>query len=286
MVLAKSVKSKNYTVRIPGMSPTDEGDPEGSFCLVIEGGEASGKDTLAFKAPGPHAIFAIDAGAQRAIRRARSEGKEVHVHDIPFDVPRFVPKQEKAFWEERALKVKNDIFSPYVEAWNAAIDSDVRTMIQDTATDIYEMHQAAEFGKLQQNSQLAYGPIKAEYMSMVRRAKRAGKVVILIHQLGDEYKDGVDASGNKKSERTGKLIRKGMNKVHYIADAIVRTRRVEAVTSARPGGKREVTKEARWEVEIILAKNDPDMNGVVLEDPSFSDLMAVLDPNTDSSYWE
>jgi hypothetical protein len=77
-----------------------------------------------------------------------------------------------------------------------------------------------------------------------------------------------------------------MNKVHYIADAIVRTRRVEAVTSARPGGKREVTKEARWEVEVILAKNDPDMNGLVLDDPTFPELMAVLDPTTDSSYWE
>jgi hypothetical protein len=188
-----SPKTKSYTVRIPGMSPTDEGDPEGSFCLVIEGPESSGKDTLAFKGPGPYAIYAIDAGAQRAIRRARSEGKEVHVHEIPFDVPRFVPKQEKAFWEERAAKVKKEIFEPYVERWNAAIESDVRTMIQDTATDIYEMHQAAEFGKLQQNSQLAYGPIKAEYMSMVRRAKRAGKLVVLILHVAEEYRDTVDA---------------------------------------------------------------------------------------------
>jgi hypothetical protein len=148
------------------------------------------------------------------------------------------------------------------------------------------MHQAAEFGKLQQNSQLAYGPIKAEYMAMVRRAKRAGKIVVLIHQLGEEYKDGIDAQGNKKSERTGKLIRKGMNRVHYLADAIVRTRYREPVTAAVPGGKRKIVKSGGWEVEIILAKNAREFDGQVLEDPSFPDLMAYLDPNTDPVYWE
>lgn len=280
------MKGKNYKVRIPGLSPTDEGDPEGSFCLVIEGGEASGKDVLAFKTPGPHAIFAIDAGAKRAITRARAEGKEVHVHDMPFDVPRFIPKQEKEFWLQRAEKVKKEILLPYTEAWDAAVASEVRTIIQDTATDIYEMHQTAEFGKLQQNSQLAYGPIKAEYMGMVRRAKRAGKIVVLIHQLGDEYKDTIDAQGNKKSERTGKLLRKGMNKVHYLADAIVRTRRRDPVTSAIPGGKRKVTRPGGWDVEIILAKNNRDFDGEVLDDPTFPDLMAYLDPATDPSYWE
>lgn len=280
------MKGKSYKVRIPGLSPTDEGDPEGSFCLVIEGGEASGKDVLAFKTPGPHAIFAVDPGAKRAITRARSEGKEVHVHDIPFDVPRFIPKQEKEFWIQRAEKVKKDIFLPYTEAWDAAVASEVRTLIQDTATDIYEMHQAAEFGKLQQNSQLAYGPIKAEYMGMVRRAKRAGKIVVLIHQLGDEYKDTIDAQGNKKSERTGKLLRKGMNKVQYLADAIVRTRRREPVTSAIPGGGRKIVKAGGWEVEIILAKNARDFDGEVLDNPSFVDLMSYLDPNTDPAFWD
>jgi hypothetical protein len=280
------MKGKSYKVRIPGMSPTDEGDPEGSFCLVIEGQEASGKDELAFRTPGPHAIFAIDAGARRAILRAREAGKEVHVHEIPFDLPRFVPKQEKEFWVQRAEKVKSEVFLPYTQAWDAAVGSEVRTMIQDTATDIYEMHQAAEFGKLQQNSQLAYGPIKAEYMAMVRRAKRAGKIVVLIHQLGEEYKDTIDAQGNKKSERTGKLLRKGMNKVQYIADAIVRTKYRDPVTAAVPGGGRKVTKPGQWEVELILVKNAREFDGMVLTDPSFQELMAYLDPNTDPSFWE
>lgn len=277
------MKGKHSRVHIPGLSATDEGDPDGAFILIIEGEESSGKSALALDGPGPFAYYGIDAGAKRAVRRARNAGKEVHATYVPFDVPRFVPKQEKDFWLARAKKVKEDIYLPYAEAWEAGIDSShIRTMIQDTATDIYELHQTAEFGKLQQNSQLAYGPIKAEYMGMVKRARRAGKLVILIHQLGPEYKKTLDQNGNEKSEKTGRLLRLGMNKAHYLADAIVRTHRIHPVLDKKT---REETKPGRWETEIILAKNNTEANGMILEDPSFLDLMALLDPDTDPAFW-
>lgn len=278
-------KSKNHRILVPGMSPTDEGEPEGSFILSIEGGEGSGKSKVACGAPGGIGYFGIDLGAKRAVKVARSEGKEIHLYNIDFDVPTFIPKQERDFWEERAKKIKKEIYEPYKSAWDSSIGADFRTLVQDTSTDIWDLHQTAFLGKLQQNPQMNYGPVKSEFMGMIKKAKRAGKIVILIHQTSDEYKDSVDNNGNKKSERTGKQVRKGMNKIGFLADGLVRTVRVDEVRK-KLQGKWTVTTPASWAVEIITAKNNMEANGTVLEDPSFQDIMAYLDPATDPAYWE
>ena len=143
----------------------------------------------------------------------------------------------------------------------------------------------AHFGKLQQNDQKEYGALYADFLGPIKKAKQMGKLVVLLHQMKEEYAKTTNTQGNSKDEKTGRWKRAGCSRIDYAIDGEIETRHTDEVRKKR-AGKWEVVTEEAWEVEVIRCKHDPTANGTVLDNPSFQEIMAVLAPSVDPSLWE
>lgn len=283
MAKAKMVEAE---ISIPGLSEDNSGAPASGFVLVVEGHEATGKSFLATTAPGHIAYYSIDAGADRVVDEARAAGKRIHLGSYEYKTPKFVTSKPREWWEAEGEKVERDVWTPFVLAWQGAIEEPrIRTMVMDTGTEFWELCRLASFGKLQQNPQLAYGPVNAEYLGMLKAAKLAGKIVIVLHQVGQKYERYTDEYGKEKSKEVpGVFERKGMNKIHYVADAIVRMHYTDRVVKRLAG--KNVETPAAWETEIIRAKSNMGANGQRFETVDFATLMSIyLKPNADADLW-
>ena len=64
----------------------------------------------------------------------------------------------------------------------------VRTISVDTATELWELLRMARFGKLTQVMPYQYGPVNAEFRSLIRMAYASDKNLILLHKMRKVYK--------------------------------------------------------------------------------------------------
>lgn len=294
----KTPKPKFKSVTLPtitGLSPTESGAPEGGFILSVRGTDSSGKSDFAARAcpSKPKGYYFIDPGADRIIRKYKAKGFPILTGNFNYEKPpTFVEpadkkdKQSRAWWKQKGGDVRDNVMEPFLESWREAYaDPDIRTMVQDTATEFYEMMQLAHFGKVQQNEQREYGALYADFLGPIKQAKMEGKLVVLLHQMKDEYANQMQGDGSMKSERTGKLKRAGCGKINFVFDGEIETRHTNEVRKKR-GGQMVVETPEAWEVEIVNCKHDPSMNGTVLDNPSFDEVMAIMAPGVDPSFWE
>ncbi len=281
---------------VTGLSSKERGAPEGGFILSVRGSDSSGKSDFAARAckSRPKGYYSIDPGSDRVIDKYRRAGLPILVGNFTYDKPpTFVvlpkdskDKQSRDWWKHKGDDVRANAMEPFLESWRDGYQTpDIRVMVQDTATEFYEMMQLAHFGKVQQNEQREYGALYNDYLTPIKRAKSEGKLVILLHQMKDEYVNVLDSQGNTKSERSGKLRRAGCSKINFVMDGEIEMRHVNEVRKKR-GGQMEVTQEEAWEVEIVNCKHDPSKNGVVLDNPSFEEVMAVMAPGVAPEFWE
>lgn len=241
--------------------------------LSVEGLPKTGKTHISCTAPGNIAFQSLDFGTEGIVEKFEKT-IEVAEYNFAYD---FTIKSRGDEAVEQADRIKEDYWKPFNDDCARFFgDASVRTVVWDTATEVWEMLRLAHFGKLMQNPQLQYGVVNAEYKALVRMANLARKNLILIHQLSKEYKD-VDG----KSQETGNYKRNGNNKVDYLVHTYVKTDYVPPVKDV----KGNVKVGGRFTVEILRSRYNPDVNGMVLESPDWTTLMGLVAPHIDSEAW-
>jgi hypothetical protein len=156
--------------------------------VSVSGLEKQGKTHFALTAPDPIVLFNFDVGLEGMIQKFREE-KKIWVLDL--DVPKHHEPAEREW--NRFLKI-------YDLMWER---TDVRTIIIDTATELWELLRMARFGKLTQVKPHHYGPVNAEFRELIRRAfvgKATNKNLILLHKRRPQY---IDDKRTKDYERAG-----------------------------------------------------------------------------------
>ncbi len=149
-------------------------------------------------------------------------------------------------------------------------------IVIDTATEDWEVLRLGSFGTLNPKGNRMdrlYGPVNALFRSHLRSVYRAaGKHLVTIHQVKDEYKDVVK-NGQVTSIKTGKQNRAGFKEIGYLADVVVRTFREDG--------------EFKLKIEVCkLAPNGPDLEGTELEGDQLSFLSIVtMATDTEPSEW-
>ena len=184
--------------------------------LSLQGLDKSGKTFFSLTAPPPIAFFDSDRGLEGVVDSFRD--KDIRIYDVP-DAKEIAMSDDgpvsdaQGAWKE----TKNHIMQ-------ALKDKEIRTLVFDTATEIWELLRLAHFGKLLAVPPLAYTPVNMEYRNLVLAAKnRYQKTLILIHKVKDEYKDTIDAKGRPKSIKTGNYILSGFNQTGGLVDANIIT---------------------------------------------------------------
>lgn len=176
----------------------------------VEGKQKSGKTHFALTAPGPIAYFGLDIGEEGVVGKFVSLGKEIYSADDKIRVPNVISMTPAGPTIDAA-----PAWDKMKQAVTAACDSKfIRTIVWDTATEVWELIRLARFGKLTQVLPVMYGPVNAEMRGLLRLAYDSDKNFILLHKLKNEYVN---------DKRTGNLERAGFSDTEYIVQVNLRT---------------------------------------------------------------
>ena len=119
--------------------------PPSRLIMAASGREKQGKSHFALTAPSPIAYFDLDIGTEGVIDKFVANGKEIYHNDYNYHLLKDIRKQGPV-----------DV-APYIEMWEkfksdyvSILESPVRTLVIDTATELWELLRMSRFGKLDQ----------------------------------------------------------------------------------------------------------------------------------------
>jgi len=222
--------------------------------MAISGLEKQGKTHFALTAPGPIAMFSVDIGEEGVVQKF--DDKEVWVMDVAGVGDEDSPDDSEKEWA-RFKKSFDQMLRT----------ASVRTIILDTATEIWELLRMAKFGKLTQVMPYQYGPVNKIYRMMVRSAYEFDKNLILIHKLKSKYVN---------DKRTGEYEPAGFNDTPFLVQVNATVYRY----SPEDGGE--------FAIQIKDCRQNPDMAGFEADGPlcNFPMIAQMILPSVNAGEWE
>jgi hypothetical protein len=165
----------------------------------VQGLEKCGKTHFALTFPDPIAMIDIDVGTEGVVDKNKKEVLVKSVGDF------HDPVQAQTIWQDVKLAIQR------------ALDSkQVRTVVIDTATELWELLRMARFGKLTQVMPHHYGPVNAEYRELVRRFFESDKNLVLLHKMKPLYVNG---------DRTNKYQMSGFSEIPFLVQVNIEVAR-------------------------------------------------------------
>lgn len=182
--------------------------------MSIEGDWGTGKTDLALTAPAPIAFFKWDLNCEFTLSQWAT--KKV-IYQKEYDV--VDPN------DPNAQKKSEDLIRAFGADYAAALKArDIRTVIWDTATEVWEQFRMAAFGKLSQVLPHHYPPVNNSFRILLRAAYESDTNLILIHRLKDEWENTSDPqTGREKGKKTGSKKRAGFNDLGFAVQVMVQT---------------------------------------------------------------
>lgn len=163
---------------------------------AVSGLEKQGKTSFALSAPGPIIYFNLDYGLEGVLGKYAG-GKDVYV-------------KEYRYKRNDTPDKYNTLWASFTTDYYNALKSKARTIVIDTATELWELLRLARFGKLTQVMPHHYGPVNAEYASVIREGYSYDKNVILLHKLKKQYVN---------DKFTGEYERSGFTNTGFLVQA-------------------------------------------------------------------
>lgn len=242
--------------QLPGFEPPQP--LRKRLILSVDGMEKQGKTHFSLTAPGPVAILNVDVGLEGVVNKFLTDGKEILVCNI--EVPDQLGKREQVKIEA------TEAINKFDKNYTAALESpDIRTIIVDTGTELWELYQLAEFGKISQNNKYAYGPVNVGFTEILRRGFAYDKNVIFTHKMKKEYQG---------ENWNGSYERAGFKNVGFIVQATIQAYR---------------DKDNVFHVRVVESRHNPDLNGQDFEQGNigsdFPSLAMLMVDGTELEDW-
>ena len=216
--------------------------------VQISGLEKQGKTHFALSAPGPILVFNSDIGLEGVVHKFASD-KEI----IEFDMFEKDPDRVKVLWDS------------FLKAYQVGLQT-VRTVIWDTATEIWDLLRTAKFGRATQIMPFQYGPLNAEYRRLLRMAFDSPRCnLLLLHKLKPVYIN---------DKRTTDYAPAGFGETGYLVQLKTRVYREEG------GGE--------FHIYIEDSRHEPELAGEDFEGAlcSFPLIASMCIPSADPGVWE
>lgn len=173
--------------------------------LNVEGREKEGKTHLSLTAPKPLAYANFDKSSVEDVLR-KFKGMPILV---------------KNYWPQNVDKAAYQvIWEMFLADYAALLQSDVRTIVIDTGTELWNIARMAHFGKLTQVMAHHYVEVNAKFRQLFNDAYTSSKNVVIVHKKKKEYLN---------SDWTGKYERAGFNEAGFLVQV-----NVECVRDTKP----------------------------------------------------
>ena len=181
--------------------------------LSIEGDYGTGKTDLALTAPGPIAFFKMDLNSEFTIARFAKNKK---IYKTEYAIPR-VDDPKAQDLAESAWRVFNNDYSKAIQS------PLIRTVVWDTATELWELVRLASFGRLTNIMPHHYVAVNNAFRALIKAAFDSDTNLVMVHRLKDEWMNYTAADGKEKGKRTGKKERAGFGDVGFACQVMVQT---------------------------------------------------------------
>jgi hypothetical protein len=235
---------------IKGFDKTPPGAKSPRLIMNVQGWEKQGKSHYALTAPKPLAFLNLDDGLEGMVT------KFTHP-DILF----------ASFFIRDAINWKqwDALWNKWFDAYSAALShKDVRTVVVDTGTELWELLRLARFGKKAQVLPHEYGPVNDEFRRVLNLAKASDKNVIFTHKLKPLYVNDKRVSGADLA---------GFGDMRYVVQS-----NVEVMRNAKSGEFQLRVIDNRIKAELAGEV----YSGIVASFPYFA---AETYPHTSLEYW-
>lgn len=223
--------------------------------VAVAGREKQGKTHFALTAPGPIAFFDLDVGTEGVVHLF-TEDKDIITCDCS------IPNSQSE---------AGQVWDRFTRAYDAALASPkVRTLVIDTATELWELLRLHSFGKLSQVMPHQYGPVNAKYQALIRSAyAHPDKSLILLHKMKPKYVN---------DKRTADYEASGFSNTPFLVQVNVQVER-DAPGDDGPG---------EFHLQVRDCRQNQLLQGEWLSGPlcTFPFLATQVFPGSDLSDWE
>ena len=240
-------------MKMAGFTPAKDRSIQPRLIISISGLEKQGKTHFSLTAPGPIAMFSTDIGEEGVVDKFGD--KNLHIMNIDRIDENSAEQAPKEF--DRFKKAYKDMLR----------GTEIRTIIVDTATEIWEILRMARFGRLTQVMPYQYGPVNAEYRALIRDAYNYDKNLILVHKMKAQYIN---------DKKTGEYERSGFNDTGFLVQVNAQIYRY----APQDGGD--------FALFIKDCRHNPDLAGEEIVGPmcTFPFLASMVMPNVPADMWE
>lgn len=231
--------------------------------VSIEGEEKTGKNHFAFTAPGPIYLQTCDpSGIDGVVQKFT--GKVWVPKDGAYQL-KLQPNQCSA---AEMKKIADPLLDKWVANFRAALPK-VRTIVWDTADELWELTRLAKFGELtprlsQGDRNNQYGELNTFYESLIKEAFGYPVNFILIHRVKDQYVNNA---------RSGVRVRAGYKDVYFLTQVNLRSMKV--VTQGVG---------AQFGIQVLDCRRNPTIEGSMMVNNFRQLAMSVL-PEVDPDTW-
>lgn len=262
--------TKSRVEMVPGFEEASSKDIL-RLILSIEGIEKTGKTHFALTAPGPIGLIDMDIGLEGVIEKF-AQTKKIYVARFNYR-DATSPDEWQKMWD----KMKQALM-------DSLISRSIRTVIVDTASEMWELARMAAFGKLLQVKSHHYAPVNAEFRDLITKAHNSDKNLILIHRQKKEYVN---------EQWTGRMERSGFGEVGGAMQANIVSWRITALDETYGKGREDEYRG--FGITIRDSRKQPELAGTELLDLTEQGLPAMnnfpylalqIFPSTDQSEWE
>src|SRR5262245_28567383 len=181
--------------------------------MSVEGDWGTGKTDLVLTAPCAIAFFRFDLNTEVTVAKYASK-KRIYKSNIA--IPRPDDKDAQRLAEGAWAKFQND--------YDRAVRSqDIRSIIWDTATEIWELCRLQAFGRLSNVMPHHYVQVNNSVRELIKRAYDADTNLVMIHRLKDQWENYTGTDGKEKGKKTGKKERAGFSDIGFACQIMVQT---------------------------------------------------------------
>ncbi len=242
--------------------------------ISVEGKEKQGKTHFALTAPGPICYQSIDIGDEGVVQKFTGD-KKILKADYVIDID----KRMRDKGEDAVITHIAQLWEKFVDDYYAALKSGVRTIVWDTATEVWEFLRLARLGKLTQVMPKNYTEVNNEFRGLLRKAYSHDSNLILIHKSKEAWED-VPTDRGVKSRKTGLHERKGMSDVQFLVQVLVKAYREEVHDEKKNKSVSE------FGIQITDSRHNPEANGLDLPNADFATVASYIMPDVDESAWQ
>lgn len=248
--------------------------------VAVDGLEKEGKTNFSLTAPGPLAYQSIDIGDEGVVEKFQTE-KKIYKADYA------MPPLQKGVSPEQQMALMLPVWERFLEDFRLAVTKvktgQVRTIIWDTASEVWEMMRVARLGKLTQVMPHNYVALNAEFRGLIREIYDSSANMVLLHKLKAEWKDN-PATG--KGNKTGGYERAGFADTGFLVQINVTAWRAKDPETGLRTGPFHITVRDCRQNPATAEQGGP--VGLDLEDQmaSFAWLGVNVYPDTTLEDWQ